>query len=67
MNKDKKPLSETHPELAKEADGRDPSKVTYGSHKKVKWKCRFGHKWTPKEIKERSSLLLSHFCDEWPE
>jgi uncharacterized protein with ParB-like and HNH nuclease domain len=24
-------------------------------------------KWTPKEIKDRSSFLLSHFCDEWPE
>jgi uncharacterized protein with ParB-like and HNH nuclease domain len=24
-------------------------------------------KWTPKEIKDRSSFLLSYFCDEWPE
>ena len=43
--KEKQPLSVTHPELAKEADGWDPSTVTFGSGIKRKWKCEFGHIW----------------------
>ncbi len=39
----KQPLSVTHPELAKEADGWDPSEVTAGSGKKLLWKCQLGH------------------------
>ena len=46
MNKDKKPLSETHPELAKEAFGWDPAKVMPGSNNKYKWKCQKNHVWT---------------------
>jgi plastocyanin len=42
--KAKLPLSKTHPKLAKEADGWDPSVVTAGSGKKLKWKCSGGHK-----------------------
>jgi hypothetical protein len=53
VKKNKKSLVETHPKLAKEAYGWDPSKVTYGSHKKVKWKCRFQHEWDA-VIKSRS-------------
>ena len=45
MNKDKKPLSATHPELAKEAFGWDPTTVIAGTHKKLKWKCSKGHTW----------------------
>jgi hypothetical protein len=41
--KEKLSLSVTHPELAKEADGWDPSEFTFGSGKKVKWKCAKGH------------------------
>ena len=41
----KQPLSVTHPELAKEADGWDPSEVAAGSHAKVSWKCSHGHTW----------------------
>ena len=43
--KEKQPLSVTHPELAKEADGWDPTLVTAGSHAKVSWVCAHGHKW----------------------
>ena len=42
---DKQPLSVTHPELAKEADGWDPSDFISGSHKKLSWKCSKNHKW----------------------
>jgi hypothetical protein len=38
-------LQTTHPELAKEADGWDPSKVSKGSSKRMNWKCKNGHKW----------------------
>ena len=40
----KLPLSKTHPKLAKEAHGWDPSSITSGSGKRVKWKCSKGHK-----------------------
>ena len=45
MNKDKKPLSETHPELAKEAHGWDPTTESAGSGKRLEWKCEKGHNW----------------------
>ena len=41
----KDPLSVTHPELAKQADGWDPSTLSQGSGKKVGWKCSKGHHW----------------------
>jgi len=43
--KEKQPLSVTHPALAKEADGWDPSLVAAGSHSKLNWKCNKGHIW----------------------
>ena len=39
-------LKTTHPKLAKEADGWDPTEFTQGSTKKKKWRCKFGHKWS---------------------
>ncbi len=45
MNKDKKPLSFTHPEIAKEAYGWDPKTLSAGSEKKREWKCKYGHVW----------------------
>jgi hypothetical protein len=44
--KEKLPLSVTHPELAKEADGWDSSKVTSGSGLKKDWACKLGHRWS---------------------
>ena len=38
-----KPLSETHPELAAQAVGWDPSQFSAGSNKKNLWKCLNGH------------------------
>ncbi len=43
--KEKLPLSVTHPELAKEADGWDPATITFGSELKKLWKCDKGHEW----------------------
>jgi len=41
----KKPLSVTHPDLAKQAVGWDPNKITQGSGRKVLWCCDFNHRW----------------------
>ena len=38
-------LGTTHPELAVEAKGWDPSTVISGSHEKVKWLCCNGHEY----------------------
>jgi hypothetical protein len=38
-------LASTHPELAAEADGWDPTKLSFGIGKKVKWICSFNHSW----------------------
>ena len=55
MNKDKKPLSQTHPELAREAYGWDPRTVTFGSNKKLNWICSKGHTWQA-TVTSRSNL-----------
>jgi len=40
-------LATTHPELCKEWDDKNitPHDVTFGSSKKVWWKCKNGHRW----------------------
>jgi len=60
VNKDKKPLSETHPELAKEAYGWDPKLESHGSTKKLSWKCNNGHVWVA-EIRRRKKSSCP-FC-----
>lgn len=50
----KNDLATTHPALAKEADGWDPSQYSAGSSaKKLNWKCKLGHNWEAK-ISDRS-------------
>jgi hypothetical protein len=44
--KEKTPLSVTHPELAKEADGWDPTLISQGSGKKLGWRCSDSHFWS---------------------
>ena len=36
-------IATTHPELAKEAFGWDPTKFSYGSEKSLEWKCKYNH------------------------
>ncbi len=38
-------LATTHPEIAKEAEGWDPTLITAGSNKRFLWKCEEGHTW----------------------
>lgn len=40
-----KSLAETHPELAAEAEGWDPTEVSFGSAKELPWMCSKGHRW----------------------
>lgn len=48
--KEKLPLSITHPELAKEADGWDATSKHYLSPELLSWKCKVGHKWISKVV-----------------
>ncbi len=61
MNKDKKPLSETHPELAKEAHGWDPKIVQRNQSKKYDWVCSRGHVWDA-TIHKRKQNQGCPFC-----
>lgn len=44
--KDFNDLASTHPELAAQADGWDPTTVTARFSKRVKWCCAKGHTWS---------------------
>lgn len=59
--KKKQPLSVTHPELAKEADGWDPSDITKGSNKKLSWRCPTGHTYDA-SVANRSKGRNCPFC-----
>jgi hypothetical protein len=38
-------LQTTHPELALELIGSDPTKISAGTRRRLKWKCGSGHTW----------------------
>jgi len=38
-------LADSHPDLAAQAEGWDPSTISAGSAKKMSWKCSQGHIW----------------------
>ena len=50
MNKDTKALSQTHPDIAREAFGWNPKTVLAESHEKIAWKCLNNHIWVEKII-----------------
>lgn len=54
-------LKSTHPVLASEASGWDPSTVSAGSHKKLAWVCSVGHKWTA-DVHSRASGAGCPIC-----
>ena len=54
-------LTTKHPELAKEADGWDPSSLSAGSGKKMPWKCTHNHQWTASVI-HRANGRGCPFC-----
>ena len=53
------PLSKTHPKLAKEAYGWDPSSVRYSDKTTKAWKCKLGHKWKAKPNSRTKNSLNS--------
>lgn len=57
-----KSLKEKFPDLAKEADGWDPEKVSFGSDKKLPWKCSKGHKWLASVSNRSGNLSGCPFC-----
>lgn len=48
-------LQSTHPELAAQANGWDPTSVTYGSGQSKEWKCSEGHIW-PATLASRTNM-----------
>lgn len=64
----KSPLSITHPELAKQANGWDPSLFYSGSKEKKPWKCSNNHTWES-VISSRASGRGCPYCSNnkiWP-
>ena len=57
-------LQTVFPEIAKEADGWDPSNFIHGSHKKMPWICDKGHKW---ETVIKNRTLNNTGCPECAE
>ena len=55
-SKSKPLLAETHPELAAQADGWDPTTVTAGSNKSFGWRCEFDHRWEA-TVKNRANRV----------
>lgn len=43
-----------YPDIAKEADGWDPSVIAWGSHKRLPWRCDQGHSWST-AVRKRTS------------
>jgi hypothetical protein len=64
MNIDIKPLSVTHPSLAGEAFGWDPSKVLAESHEKIAWKCKKNHIWVEKIINRTENDINCPKCEK---
>lgn len=60
--KERLPLSVTHPELAKEADGWDASLFTKGSKGIKDWICHLGHKWSNSINSRTSNSSGCPFC-----
>jgi len=55
-------LQTTNPEIAREAFGWDPSKVSGGNHKLFSWICPRGHEYKARIDHRRSGVSNCHFC-----
>ncbi len=56
-------LLETHPDIANEAFGWDPTKVLAESHEKIAWKCKSQHIWVDKIINRTQNNTNCPKCD----
>ena len=55
-------LKTLFPEIAKEADGWDPSTVLAGTHTKMRWKCNQGHTWNTTSNKRTGRGDACPYC-----
>jgi len=55
-------LNTTHPNLAAEAHGWDPSTVGYGMGRKLRWECSLGHTWEETPNKRSGRGDACPFC-----
>ena len=55
-------MASTHPHLAKEASGWDPTQINAGSNKKVEWKCSLGHIWKTSPNKRKGDETNCPVC-----
>jgi DNA-directed RNA polymerase subunit RPC12/RpoP len=56
------PLPETHPDIAAQAYGWDPTTTTHGSQTKRPWKCTQGHIWTAPVCRRTASRSGCPIC-----
>ena len=54
-------LTDTHPLVAKQADGWNPKEFSQGSAKQMQWKCELNHKWVAR-IADRSKGSGCPYC-----
>jgi hypothetical protein len=55
-------LSETHPHIADEAFGWDPTKVLAESYENIAWKCKNNHIWVEKIINRTENKVNCPKC-----
>jgi hypothetical protein len=55
-------LSDTHPDIAKEAFGWEPTEVLAESHEKIAWKCKNNHIWVEKIINRTEKNQICPKC-----
>ena len=55
-------LATTHPDVALEADGWDPTSIAAGNHGNLNWKCHLGHKWKALVTNRTSRLDSCPIC-----
>lgn len=55
-------LATTHPILAAQADGWDPTKVSFGMTRKLPWKCLKGHEWNQSPNTSSSAKTHCPIC-----
>lgn len=54
-------LATTHPQVAAEADGWDPTQIRYGSGEVRNWRCKVGHTWSA-IVSSRATGKQCPFC-----
>ena len=55
-------LATTHPSIAQEAHGWDPTSLVAGSNKKMNWQCQFGHVWETQVNNRTGSRTGCPYC-----